>query len=727
MRLIPGVATVGCLLAVSSPLVAQSDSIARSADSISRMVRLSPLAVTATKSERLVFRTATPVQVIDSSVIREELPNGVADLFRNLPGVDVTGVGANQGRLLIRGQRGQRILLTEDGLRLNNARRQQDFGELPALTDLNNVARVEVVRGPASVLYGTDAIGGVVNQITMAPPPRGRDGLFGSVLYRYSSADAQNLGHLRVSGRADRVGFGLSVGIRNAEAYSAPAGVFGRLKLAGAQLVNDAGVRDRNYTGNLSIDLGDHSQFGLRFSRYEARDAGFGYVNPKALGDTTGVVVRLLYPNQAVNRLTARFESTALTWGLADRVAVAAFFGANNRDFDQQINIPFGAPLPPTAGLAIRSHNVTNIGSYGTRVELAKVVAGRHLITYGGDWYLDRSENSDSSTNTTTVFGPPTVRRSTVPSVPNAYFATAGAFAQGEFALTQRLQLWAGVRAQTTRSSIRQTPGLPASGAGVPVSNGTVVGNVSGLFSVSRSFNVVATVGRAFRAPNLIERYFDGATAEGNGYQVASPDLTPETSLNIDLGFKLRTERVSAEATYFVNTIHNGIRIVPLGTKIGNFPAFQNQNVAQLRDRGVEALAEVQLGRGFAVLGHLTTLKSKNVDRSNPVGDSYGSKLGGALSWREARGRFRLGYEVRHQGARKDIDLGGGPVGDVLPAFTVHAVRGGFRLPRVGRTTPEVDVAVTNLTNQLYAEASNTSFFRPEPRRSLALGFRLTF
>ena len=93
-------------------------------------------------------------------------PDGVADLFRNLPGVDVTGVGPNQTRLIVRGQQGQRILLAEDGIRLNNSRRQQDFGELPAFTDINSTSRVEVIRGPASVLYGTDAIGGVVNQLT---------------------------------------------------------------------------------------------------------------------------------------------------------------------------------------------------------------------------------------------------------------------------------------------------------------------------------------------------------------------------------------------------------------------------------------------------------------------------------------------------------------------------------------------------------------------------------
>ncbi len=727
MRSSSVVLLLGALALPVSTVSAQTSSPTPQSDSTAKMAKLAPITVSATRTATLIFQTATPVLSVDSSVIRREVPNGIGDLFRNLPGVDVTGVGPSQVRLMIRGQRGQRILLAEDGLRMNNARRQQDFGEISSLTDINELASVEVVRGPASVLYGTDAIGGVVNQITLNPPRRGSSTILGSVMYRHSSADAQNLGHLRLSGRDGRFGFTASAGRREAGNYLAPAGSFGNLTLASQQLVNDVGVRDRNYAAKLSYDAGENSRVTLGLSRYESRDAGFGYVDPRALGDTSGVVVRLLYPDQRVNRVTATYQASALGWGLADRFSFATFTGSNTRSFDQQIDIPFGAPLPPTAGMAIRTHNYTDIGSYGARMELVKVIGGRHTLVYGADWYLDHSTNSDASNTTTTVFGPPTVRTSNTPTLPNANYATAGAFAQGEFALASRLTMSAGARAQTIQATTRTTAGLSADRSGVSASNSALVGNLSAKFAASSRLNLVATVGRAFRAPNLIERYFDGATAEGNGYQVASPGLAPETSLNMDVGFKFRSDRLYAEATYFSNTIHDGIRIVPLGTKVGNFPAYQNQNVAKLRDQGVEALAEVKVGSGFAVLAHATTLNSKNVDRTNPVGDSYGSKIGGEVSWRAPGSRLVLAYEIRHQGIRKDIDLGTSPVGAELPAFTVHAVRASFRLPQFGLMRPELDVAVNNLTNVLYAEASNTSFFRPEPRRSLTTALRLDF
>lgn len=189
---------------------------------------------------------------------------------------------------------------------------------------------------------------------------------------------------------------------------------------------------------------------------------------------------------------------------------------------------------------------------------------------------------------------------------------------------------------------------------------------------------------------------------------------------------KLRGGRFYGELIYFSNRIADGIRIVEVDSTVNNLQAFQNQNIQKLTDRGIEALAEVDLAAGFSVLGHFTRLTSKT-DENAPTGDSYSSKLGGELLWREPRGRFFAAWEVRHQGERDDIELPENPVGDVIPAFTVQNVRAGVRLPMIGRTAAAATVAVMNLTNTLYSEASNTSFFRPEPRRSAVVSLRFDF
>lgn len=705
------------VLLAASPLTAQQ------ADTTAAPRRLAPVAITATRQETATLRTAVPVLVIDSSQVRSEYPNGAGDLFRNLPGVDVTGVGTNQLRLMIRGQRGQRILLTEDGMRMNNARRQQDFGELPGLTDVNALGRVEVVRGPASVLYGSDAIGGVVNLRTLALPARGSSGMTGTAFYRRSEADGQDAGHLRVAGREGRFAFALSSTERSATTYYAPAGRFGDLRLATPAEVHDSGVRDGSYAAQFSLDLTAASRVDLRYSRYDARAAGFGYVDPRAWGDSSGVLVRLHYPTQTVDRLTATWQHAALSTPIADRVSVTLAGASNDRVFRQQVDIPF----TPTAGMNIRAENVTDIGSLALRAEATKVLSGRHLLVWGLDFHRDRSTNTDSSETRMYGFGPPSTRQNTTPNLPNASYTTGGAFAQAQVFIGDRVEVGAGVRGQAIQSATRETPGLPPERAGVRARDAAFVGQVNGRWEVRHGVHLVAALGRAFRAPNLIERFFEGRTAEGNGYQLASPDLAPETSLNLDLGVKVRRGAFRGEVTVFTNRISDGIRVVAQDTTVGGFDAFRNENVEQLRDHGVEAVAELQLGRGFDVLGMVTTLDSKNVDSRNPVGDSYGNKVAAELGWRDARGRGGVRYAVRHQGARRDLALGAGPVGDGLPAFTVQSVRGELLLPRTGSVRPTLTLAVTNLANTLYSEASNTSFFRPEPPRSVMAALRFDF
>jgi hemoglobin/transferrin/lactoferrin receptor protein len=716
-------AAVFGLITLTTPAAGQARDTA-AADSARKVVKLAPIAVTATRVERAVFRTASPLLVTDAAVIREESPNGVPDLFRNLPGVDVTGVGPNQGRLIIRGQRGQRILLLEDGIRLNNSRRQQDFGELSALTDINSVAQVEIVRGPASVLYGTDAIGGVVNQLTRRPPGRAQGSTVGGHLgYRYGSADGQDLVHGRVSGRSGRFTFGLAGTVREADPYAAPEGSFGNVSLGGRTLVHDTGVRDWNGALDLGVDAGQNQDIALRVSRYGARDAGFGFVAP---GDPDGATVRILYPRQDVTRVSTTYTARALGAALADRLAVTAYTNRNDRELNFVLDAPFGPPLPPGAGVRAFTRNTTDMTTYGGRVEAVKVLGGRHSFPYGADVFVDRSDNTDSTRTVVTVVGPPSEDITTTPSVPNAGYRSAGLFGQADIALTERLTLGIGVRGNMLSAWTRATPGLPDTGR-ISETDVALVGAVSASYALFDDLRLVAVAGRAFRAPNLVERFFEGPTPEGSGFQFASPGLEPETSFNVDLGVKLRRDRVYAEAFYFRNTISNGIRVEPTGTQVGPFDGFRNVNVARLRDQGVEVLGEVQAGLGFSVLAHYTRLSSKNADENSPTGDSYSSKIGGELGWRAPSNRLYLTYEVRHQGERSDVVLGDSPVGATIPAFTVHNARAGFRLPGVGAMTPWLGVSVLNLTNRLYSEASNTSFFRPEPRRSVVATARVEF
>src|SRR5436190_2813017 len=423
------IVVIALSLAAASAASAQTPSTRR--DSAARATPLAAVTVTATRNPRSTFNTPQPTTVIDSATLREKLPNGIADVFRDYAGLDASGVGPNQRRPEIRLQRGQRILLLEDGLRLNNSRRQQDFGELPALA--GDVQRVEVVRGPSSVLYGTDALGGVVNLITGGVPrgiPTGD--VHGFVNVRYGSAGSLVNPDGALTVRFGNLGVRLNGSYREAQPYKAPGGSFGDITLPRETQVFDSGIRDRSYRASLGYDLTATSQLYLRGEQYVAENAGFGWIDPTY---TDGTKVQIVYPDQQYTRFTAGYHTDALSSVLTDRVDVSVYTQGNRRHFNTFVLAAAG----PGAFVDSKSYNFTNLKTVGGRIELSKSIALRHTLTYGVDAFRDVSDNTDSSRTIITGFGPPIIRTGNTASVPNATFQNAGAFAQLELNPIDRL------------------------------------------------------------------------------------------------------------------------------------------------------------------------------------------------------------------------------------------------------------------------------------------------
>lgn len=700
---------------------AQSDS---SNAASRRATSLKAATVTATRTATDVREVAAPVLVIDSLKIRSQLSNGAADLLRTEAGVDVVGTGVNQARPTIRGQRGQRILLLEDGMRLNNSRRQQDFGEIPSLVDADQLSRIEVVRGPSSVLYGTDAIGGVVNLITRAPAFGRAEKVAGRVTYQYGGAGTLGKTSANLGLQSGNWAFDLSGSARVAGDYEAPAGSYGKVKLANNTALVNSGVRDQNVAGTVAWRASDNANVFAKYERYAADNAGFGYV-PAALigGDQTLIDIR--YPRQEFGKFSTGAHLTALGSPMADKFDVTAYRQKNTRDLAQHIFALFGPGTPPGAGVDITTANFTDITSTGFRAEASKV-AGKAIVTYGVDLFSDNSINRDTSKTTILGFGPPMNQYSGRAQVPNATLTSYGAFVQSDFRLHERFSLIVGGRSQHVESSPKATAGRTDMIASH--SDGTVVYAANGVYRLTDNTSIVATVGRGFRSPNLVERYFEGPTPEGSAYQKGTPDLLAETSLNIDGGIKYRNSWLTSEGSLFQNDIHDGIVIAKTGAKQGTLPVYTNVNVGKLRIKGAEVSATALVGAGFTLGANYSTVKSTNVSApDSPVGDTYSSKLNASLGWTDHSGRFWSEYGVRRNGEQKDIAATASPVGPVLPSFTTQSIRVGMRGWMLGGFRQDVTIGVNNIGNVLYSEAANASFFRPEPGRHVVLSFSTAF
>jgi len=704
--------TISTTTKLSATTFFQTDSTQQ--DSI---LRLPTITITATRSETDVSWAPQPVSVLDWRTIRRQAPNTISDLFRNLPGVDVSGVGVTQVRPTIRGLRGQRILLMQDGIRMNNSRRQQDFGELPALIDVANVERVEIVRGPSSVLYGSDAIGGVINVITKSPQ---RYGIHGTAGYRFSSQDDQSKGTANLNGRFGQFAFQASGTIRRANPYRAPAGKFGGIALAADTTVFETGVDDRSLQGYLRYEFNPQHQSYLRVEHYSADSAGFGRIDNDVYAPSLPFV-QILYPDQQFNKITVGHKATGLGTPIADDLSATAYFSDNERFLDLNVFASFGPNAPPGAGVESSSSNFTDVETFGFRVESRKFV-GAQTFTYGVDFFRDESRNTDSSVTTIVGFGPPIIQTATAPLIPNANFRSFGLFAQDEIQIADRATLVLGLRFQDVRASTIETPGLNA--IAITAKDRTVVGSVNGIVEVVDGLNLIGSLGRGFRSPNLVERFFDGPTPEGSAFQVSSPNLKPETSMNLDIGVRYNNRAVSAEGFVFRNEMRDGIRVAPTGDTLNGLPTFRNINVDKLRYTGLELSGTVWLPQGFILHGGFTKLDSRDVlDPLNPVGESFSTKITGGVEYLGWQDRLRIQYGIRHNGEQKDVALLNNPVGDVLPSFTVHSARASVVMFQRGEHEHRFGLQITNLTNTLYAESANVSFFRPEPGR----GFRLTW
>jgi hemoglobin/transferrin/lactoferrin receptor protein len=659
------------------------------------------------------------------------------------------------------------VLFLEDGLSLNNPRRQTDFGEITGLVDVEQAETVEVVRGPASVLYGSGAIGGVLNVLTKAPPSGGGRDLRGGLALRASSADEQEKVSADVAGYGGRWRWSLQGSRRDAEDYEAPSGSFGDVRLPDDATVFDTGVEDDHLRGAVRYELTPRQELSFTGSRYSADQFGFGFVDPALLDpEFDGTTTRILYPFQDFDRYTLGWTGGGLESAIVDTFDVRAYRQSNERElvFDADINIGPLFPGAPASGIQIDTLNFTDLDTTGLRAELAKSLGERQRLTWGLDYSVDDLFNTDNAEQVVTfrfpfppsaVFGlipgftcvdfaPPFecvfTSVNPFPNTPNAENTTWGLFAQDEIFATDRFRAIVGARWQNVETNAEPTPGRDV--AGLDFEDDEVVGAVNLLYSLTDSFELVGSVGTAFRAPSIVERLFNGLTPEGLGFQLLNPDLESETSEYFDVGLKHRIGNGYFNLVYFENRIDDGIVQDFLSpAEIAELPqdvrdviersgvefVVQQRNVDRTTIEGVEVAGAYRFDAGVTLGGNYTWLDGRREDSDNPpTGDVAGDSFNAYVRW--DRPRFSVEYRVRHDGEEPAVFEPGDPVptvGETLPSFTVHSLNAFGTVWENRLASHQLGLMVQNLSDELYAEFSNIGSFRPQPGRNFVLTYRL--
>ena len=154
-------------------------------------LNLDEIVITGSPLSRSIGQSISAVSVLDGEELRERASGSIGDTLRNEPGIRATSFGAGASRPIIRGLGGDRIRVLEDGIGSFDAAQTSPDHAVPIEPAL--AERIEVFRGPASLLYGSSASGGVVNTITGKIPDHApEEGFEGALRYTRSTVNEGN-------------------------------------------------------------------------------------------------------------------------------------------------------------------------------------------------------------------------------------------------------------------------------------------------------------------------------------------------------------------------------------------------------------------------------------------------------------------------------------------------------------------------------------------------------
>ncbi len=649
--------------------------------------------VTASRAEEISAATPAPITVIDRAQIEEQQPEKLADLFKEIPGVEVFGEGPFRGLPVIRGFSSNRVLILVDGQRLNNSRESTSFaGIQPGLVNIAQVERIEVLRGPASVQYGSDAIGGVVNIITRQPELGAQEfTLSGDVAYEYGTASESHQPRAFVAGAGKGYAFEIGASYQEAGDYSAASGAAESSRFAeyvsSDDVVYNSGMQQTSVDGSFRFQTGERGVFRIGLEAVRTDDVGFPGFDP-----SSGIDIS--FPRFDRDKLRLGWSSGPL-WGLED-VSLHAYYQQVVKESVR--NFDFG-PF-------FFSNNFTrsDIDTVGFNAQSTAELAAQRLI-FGVDFYRDKLHDD---TLAETIFG-----TSTEVAVPDSRQTGLGLYVQDRIRVGDRLSVYAGLRGD--RFDFKSEDDPDYAGEPFDVTDSALSGNLGLTYAVTDHVNLTALVARGFRSPNLQERSYFGIVTTGDTLIIQNPDLKSENSLNYEVGFKARYDRYFGGLSMFYNDVTDFISYEFLGTDPDSgLELARFANIDKAKVWGVEFDLETILGRRWSAFTNASYTRGSN-DRSGeplpfipPLKAAFGVRFQERAWWAEAALRVVTKQDRVPEGETSSA------------GFTVYDLSGGFDLSgRLG-----IVAALRNLTDKLYAEPFNN---RPEPGRNLRVSLRYGF
>ncbi len=643
---------------------------------------------------------ATPQAI---SVIKPETtsqgPTG--NLLRGQPGLAVQSDGAWGQNPVLRGLKRESVVVMVDGIRVNSAQPQ---GALASFLDLGLLDRIEVVKGPGSVMYGSGAMGGVVNLLT--PEPRFTEqaelgGRFGasasSVDHGYSSA-------LLLQGSNAEQGFVVGLAGRDVGDYKSPNG---REKKTGYDsdtlLLKYQHKIAEEYV--LRVNVQRHSDDDVWYpgsARTGGKPGGAGL--PPPLGKVT-----IHSPKQHRELYALGLDAPILDGTLSTDV------------YRQEVYREIRAYSEKLDRNYVR--NDVSFITHGLRSQWNGALNDTHWLTLGVEgWQMTGDPERYMDSN------PPFFNSNTRNDpFKDGEVSSLGMFVQDEFSIGSTL-LTAGLRYDHTQGDAKvKGAGPAAKTSGLSSSDNNLSWSLGAVQPLSDTVNLYANVGQAYRAPDLRERFEDSARGDGY-YHVGNPQLDPERSSSAEFGLKGRDGLQVFQVAAFYTRIDDFIAGRETGANhpLNRLAIKQAENLSKVIIYGFEGNFEVPLSTLVVDTG-FTWLRGKNKQDNEPLHQMPANELRLGIGQPAERGfSWHTGLRAVAKQDRIAKRFSNGSENETAGFVTVDARVGYGFGAMAGLKSSHVDLQLSNLANKKYHEHLTDGISGQElkaPGRGVILAF----
>ena len=509
------------------------------------------------------------------------------ELLRGKPGLAAQSDGAWGQNPVLRGLKKESVVVMVDGVRMNSAQPQ---GAIASFLDLGLLERAEVVKGAGSVLYGSGAMGGVVNLITPDVGFTAEERLGGRIGARFSSVDKGVSGAALLTRSSANSALVLGVAGRDVDDYRSPDGREDRTGYQSDTLL-------AKYKHKLNEDL----SLRVNLQRHEDEDVWYpGSARVQAVQGPNGRVPLGLVTIHSPEQRRELYEL-----GVDAKLAEGTLSAEIYR---QEVFRQIRARSDRFAKDYVR--NDVSFVTDGAKAKYLFPVGENHLLTVGMDFWRMRGDPERYMDNNAALDN--NVRND---PFNKGVIESSGVFVQDEFAIGET-RIVAGARfdrvsGEAARKGMTQTSGLDNTDNNLSWSLGAIQ-------PLDESLSAYANLGRAYRAPDMRERFEDSARGDGY-YHVGNPQLDAEVSTSFELGLKQADAALQYQVAAFYTRIEDYIagrvtgQIAPSGARIK-----LTENLDKVTLYGIDGSASVPVGAFVADAG-FTWLRGKNHQDDEPL------------------------------------------------------------------------------------------------------------